>query len=479
MKMEELLSAADEMEQTKNESPISSAGESDIPIINSSINFPHSKPITPHVNSHKTKTSLPSPPTRNSMRTRSKKDSIPPSFAIDAEIDSTSLLPPSSSPATPMNTSNNNSNNNNNNNTTASPNLNSQVAAQCKTPGCIVCLKGPPPSFSKGTPIWAQILHLVLYALTESAKVSVMGSPKMKVKRYFHLRDDIYEYISIHWDVICRRERIKNWRHTIGMTLSHYQNLFQNGYHIYQNTGYWSMKDNVPSPYVIDTMIGDGSPTKKRKYVQGGNGNAKNTASSDKDKDSNMTAFISDFPVVDGNNSALTNPLNTTSTTSINPGTRGSVGLPSFTPPHSTLSSSSPHPSHSAVKFDAMKSDIERFKREMNSLQSEIDSLQEQLQVKKAEEQLLKFLQEGISNFRDKIKQRIDLLRAEMISQNEHSHPRHHDRQVQIASTELIQLRDMGNDLKNAFQFQFARLSNMNNKLPPSSNLASNLSSSC
>ncbi len=52
----------------------------------------------------------------------------------------------------------------------------------------------------------AQILHLVLYALTESAKVNVMGSPKNKMKRYFHLRDDIYEYISIHWDVICRRE---------------------------------------------------------------------------------------------------------------------------------------------------------------------------------------------------------------------------------------------------------------------------------
>jgi len=30
---------------------------------------------------------------------------------------------------------------------------------------------------------------------------------------------------------------IKNWRHTIGMTLSHYQKLFQNGYHIFQNTG--------------------------------------------------------------------------------------------------------------------------------------------------------------------------------------------------------------------------------------------------
>lgn len=24
----------------------------------------------------------------------------------------------------------------------------------CKTTGCLVCLKGPPPTFDKGTPIW-------------------------------------------------------------------------------------------------------------------------------------------------------------------------------------------------------------------------------------------------------------------------------------------------------------------------------------
>lgn len=60
------------------------------------------------------------------------------------------------------------------------------------------------------------------------------------------------------------------------------------------------MKDNVPSPYVIDPLIGDGSPSnKKRKYVHTNSGsNSKNSASDkDKDKDSNMTAFISDFTI--------------------------------------------------------------------------------------------------------------------------------------------------------------------------------------
>lgn len=28
------------------------------------------------------------------------------------------------------------------------------VVKGCKTSGCVVCLRGPPPSFEKGTPIW-------------------------------------------------------------------------------------------------------------------------------------------------------------------------------------------------------------------------------------------------------------------------------------------------------------------------------------
>ncbi|EGC31714.1 hypothetical protein DICPUDRAFT_156383 [Dictyostelium purpureum] len=118
----------------------------------------------------------------------------------------------------------------------------------CKITDCIVCEMGPPPSFEKGQiPIWAQILHVALFALTESSKVSQNKSPSNEElnnlpngKRYFHLRDDIYEFINVHWDIICKRERIQNWKHTIGMTLSHYQNLFQNGYPIFQNTGYCS-----------------------------------------------------------------------------------------------------------------------------------------------------------------------------------------------------------------------------------------------
>jgi hypothetical protein len=56
--------------------------------------------------------------------------------------------------------------------------------------------------------------------------------------------------------------------------------------------GYWSMKDNVPTPYAIDPLIGEGSsPGKKRKYSH----SKSSTVSSD--KESNMTSFISDFPI--------------------------------------------------------------------------------------------------------------------------------------------------------------------------------------
>jgi hypothetical protein len=302
----------------------------------------------------------------------------------------------------------------------------------------------------------------------------------MKVKRYFHLRDDIYEYISIHWDVICRRERIKNWRHTIGMTLSHYQNLFQNGYHIYQNTGYWSMKDNVPSPYVIDPLIGGGdgsSPGKKRKYSH----TKSSSGFTDKEKDTNLTPFISDFSISqdttsssgitntsnDNNENDNKNNNNDKDSNNSHHKDGDNLGKAVTLPPFNLTSNSLlPSPqvllgqnssSMTSVRFDEMKNEIDRFKREMNSLQSEIDSLQEQLQVKKAEEHLLKFLQEGISAFRDKIKSRIELLRNEMI--NNHSE---HQQQIHNMASELTQLREIGADLRTAFQYQFARLVNLN-----------------
>jgi len=367
-------------------------------------------------------------------------------------------------------------------------------------------MKGPPPSFSKGTPIWAQILHLVLYALTESAKVNVVGSPKMKVKRYFHLRDDIYEYISIHWDVICRRERIKNWRHTIGMTLSHYQNLFQNGYHIYQNTGYWSMKDNVPSPYSIDGLM-EGSPSsssssgpsksggsRKRKFDIMGNTALNTSGDGNANNNNHLTASPNTTSSSVMNNSAISTATPTTTTTNtpaaaaaaaaaagvINNGVGGArsslaITLPTFNPlpssspnsagasPHTTFGNgdtsggggpaSATRRSPGAVKFEAMKSEIDKFKREMGSLQDEIDTLQEQLQMKKAEEQLLKFLQGGISDFRDKIKNRIELLRVEMISNTNE-----HQQQIQNMSADLSELREWGLELRNAFQNQYARI---------------------
>jgi hypothetical protein len=306
----------------------------------------------------------------------------------------------------------------------------------------------------------------------------------MKVKRYFHLRDDIYEYISIHWDVICRRERIKNWRHTIGMTLSHYQNLFQNGYHIYQNTGYWSMKDTVPNPYAIDPLI-DQSPGGEKKRLKP---NPKHTNSPPPPADHLLRDTSA--PVVgattttttssnNNNNNHNNNNINNININNMNNDENDDLNkstsdrddsfskLSPTLPPSPHTPSSSQAFMHSsgfspAVRFDEMKGEIDRFKKEMGALQSEIDALQEQLQIKKAEEHLLKFLQEGISSFRDKIRQRIELLRTEMITN--HSE---HQQQIHSMASELTQLREIGADLRNAFQYQFARLAQLNSASSP------------
>ncbi|GAM28592.1 hypothetical protein SAMD00019534_117680 [Acytostelium subglobosum LB1] len=160
---------------------------------------------------------------------------------------------------------------------------------QCRTPFCIVCEQGPPKSFQKGTPIWSQILHLVLYSLAESSRLSLAQqgnrsrSDMPLRKKYFHLRDEIYEYIQIHWDIICKRERIQNWKHTIGMTLSHYQGLFKSGYDVFHNTGYWCLKDEVSSPYEPEVE----SDTKKRRITRSDNVELKKFLSNNNNNNNN------------------------------------------------------------------------------------------------------------------------------------------------------------------------------------------------
>jgi len=237
-----------------------------------------------------------------------------------------------------------------------------------------------------------------------------------------------------------------------------------------KNTGYWSMKDNVPSPYVIDPLIGEGaSPGKKRKYSH-------STAKpppvhiQEKEKDAvstPLTPFISDFPISPSfpGNQNVPNGVNDEDklrrldldgpdsihnrSDELRKTLHTSLMLHAQSHGHSANDS---RPQQGA-RFDEMKGAIDKFKREMAEIQAEIDSLQEQLQVKKAEEHLLKFLQEGISSFRDKIKNRIDLLKSEM--QANHSE---HQMQMHSMASELSQLRDIGADLRNAFQYQFARL---------------------
>lgn len=108
--------------------------------------LPPSATPTSHSSANiKQKSTLVSP--RNSIRTRSSKRDPPP-LSMDSSASDTSQ-PITSSPSSSSSSSAN---------PPPNPPSSVQPVLACKTPGCIVCLKGPPPSFEKGTPIWYDTL---------------------------------------------------------------------------------------------------------------------------------------------------------------------------------------------------------------------------------------------------------------------------------------------------------------------------------
>ncbi|GAM22611.1 hypothetical protein SAMD00019534_057860 [Acytostelium subglobosum LB1] len=203
-------------------------------------------------------TSTPSSPfTHQSKQQSHNNNGVSPLMLGRSSSNSSQSLQPSkkSMSMSPMSSSSSSTTSSSRSSSSTSSSTSTLPSSQCRIPRCVVCIRGAPVSFEKSTPIWSQILHVVLYALAEAAKYSNThraNSDLATGKRYFHLRDDIYDFINIHWDIICRREKIPHWKHTIGMTLSHYSNLFQNGYQIFQNTGYWCLKDTSIDPYNLD-----------------------------------------------------------------------------------------------------------------------------------------------------------------------------------------------------------------------------------
>lgn len=192
------------------------------------------------------------------------------------------------------------------------------------------------------------------------------------------------------------------------MTLSHYQKLFQNGRHIFQNNGsvlflrsknkyqhfvgYWSLKEGVPSPYLLDPLTGEDSPTSsgKRKYNDDDEASTSNGYSGSHTSTSTVEPSIKKIA------------LDRTTTFSSAPTAPPNVlPIPSIFSPYNICMADNPfavegarvrpspnntQPKPAAVRMTVMKTEIERFKREMGELQQEIDGLQEQVRVKNAEE---------------------------------------------------------------------------------------------
>eukprot|EP01129_Flabellula_baltica_P004902 TRINITY_DN1738_c0_g1_i3.p1 TRINITY_DN1738_c0_g1~~TRINITY_DN1738_c0_g1_i3.p1 ORF type:complete len:293 (+),score=67.08 TRINITY_DN1738_c0_g1_i3:652-1530(+) len=106
---------------------------------------------------------------------------------------------------------------------------------------------GPPPEFDKTKPTWCFILQAVLFSLK-------CFSPDVA---YFSLKDDIYTFVDDHWDYLnCGKDRNSPWRQTVKMTLSRYNEVFENGYNELNKRGLWRLRDDV-DPYKIPiyTMV--------------------------------------------------------------------------------------------------------------------------------------------------------------------------------------------------------------------------------
>eukprot|EP01111_Echinosteliopsis_oligospora_P011416 TRINITY_DN3763_c0_g1_i1.p1 TRINITY_DN3763_c0_g1~~TRINITY_DN3763_c0_g1_i1.p1 ORF type:complete len:398 (+),score=104.85 TRINITY_DN3763_c0_g1_i1:67-1260(+) len=289
------------------------------------------------------------------------------------------------------------SNNNNKNNTLASPVNEEEGKSECRIQGCKVCADGPPPSFLKGVPIWAHILHLVLFVLTESSRLNCASKPLLigknvgKFQRYFHLRDDIYQFISAHWDVICRRDRIKNWKHTVSMTLSHYLNLFQSGHHIYHNNGYWSLRDGLPSPYQIDNLNLEVPSSKRRRL---------------------STAIPPPPP------SLLYSSISPPPPSSSSPSSFSSTSSSSFSP------SSVSGQNKQRRTAEEVQQELQQCHTMIKIMHQQANELRAQLTRKKAEEQLLSKLNNDVASFQFEVRTKIEQAKSRLIQCREghHSH---------------------------------------------------------
>eukprot|EP00026_Physarum_polycephalum_P010054 Phypoly_transcript_10202.p1 GENE.Phypoly_transcript_10202~~Phypoly_transcript_10202.p1 ORF type:complete len:420 (+),score=142.21 Phypoly_transcript_10202:138-1262(+) len=98
---------------------------------------------------------------------------------------------------------------------------------------CMLCTRSAPIILSK-CHTWAWIMRVVFYSLRE----------RYPEKKFFSLKNDVYEYMMNHWNVLgLDRKPSANWHKQIQDMLSHSRNIFESGMTHFKQNGFWRLKD--------------------------------------------------------------------------------------------------------------------------------------------------------------------------------------------------------------------------------------------
>eukprot|EP01112_Ceratiomyxa_fruticulosa_P011906 TRINITY_DN3277_c0_g1_i3.p1 TRINITY_DN3277_c0_g1~~TRINITY_DN3277_c0_g1_i3.p1 ORF type:complete len:350 (-),score=59.98 TRINITY_DN3277_c0_g1_i3:106-1155(-) len=122
-------------------------------------------------------------------------------------------------------------------NTTSSYEALSHPSARinCPLTDCLLCKKGPPANLAK-SPSWISMLRVVLFCLSNSEQNAN--------KEYFSLKDDVYDFIIVHWHLLCGSKSYKgrSWHKQVQDILSHTKDIFESGVNELGQKGFWRLK---------------------------------------------------------------------------------------------------------------------------------------------------------------------------------------------------------------------------------------------
>lgn len=98
---------------------------------------------------------------------------------------------------------------------------------------CMLCTRNAPIILSK-CHTWAWIMRVVFYSLRD----------RYPEKKFFSLKNDVYEYMMNHWNILgLDRKPSANWHKQIQDMLSHSRNIFESGMTHFKQNGFWRLKD--------------------------------------------------------------------------------------------------------------------------------------------------------------------------------------------------------------------------------------------